>query len=269
MRIASFVLLIAASLVFAIHAYHLPAASSQTLASWVQAVGSCLAIYTAYLVGARQSEAGLISVREAQRAATDALRAGHLAVVQAALTHAQEIKGAMTGDTPASELYRTYDKRITQRISKDPEKIPHEVNNEAGVRSILSMPGQFLLLEQALGTSLSGPWKIPGLKEVLGSYPWPDERAKRTAFYDYSLGILAKNVLNHIERIEKGHEAVVVASRDLGSTRSRARHETTVLKSLIESASIKRTSYDRTSPRVRSFQRYGRRCSGDSGTDSF
>jgi hypothetical protein len=186
-----------------------PSPDGQAIAAWVQAGGSMLAIYGAYQVGAKQSQAAIEAVMEAQRVSTRNRKIGQFAVVQAALTHAQQIGAALGNDDSRLSLLGVYDKIVTQRISKALASIPtHEVGSEAGVRALLSMADQFLLLERALEVYLAGPWEHPQLRLGLEQYQGPEFQKLREELIATGMGVLAGNARRHLKRISDDHDSV-------------------------------------------------------------
>lgn len=194
----------------AVHGYWLPSGASQTLAAWVQACGSILAIGIAYLVGAKQSSAAIEAVTAAQNAVTASRKRGQFAVIEAARTFAEQIREAMRDEDPSIGLLAVYNKIVTQRLAQALERIPvHEVGSEAGVRAILSMANQFVLLEAALETYLAGPSRHPVIGKHLGQYAH-DPRTQADIAKN-GKAVLKKNVEVHLGRIAEDHEEVRAA----------------------------------------------------------
>jgi hypothetical protein len=187
--------------------YQLPSAACQTLAAWVQAFGSILAIGIAYLVGAKQSRAAIDAVAATQRAAIETRRQGQFAVIQAARNHAEQIREAMVSEDPSFALLSVYNKIVTQRVAKALERIPvHEVGTEAGVRAILSMADQFLLLEVALETYIAGPWKHPEIGKTLEQYA--NDAVLREELLNTGTTVLASNVNVHLGQVARDYDVV-------------------------------------------------------------
>lgn len=190
----------------AVHAYWLPSPASQTLAAWVQAFGSILAIGIAYLVGAKQSRAAIDAVTAAQRAATETRTQGQFAVVEAAHTLAEQIRGAMRYEDPSIALLAVYNKIVTQRLAQALERIPvHEVGTEAGVGAILSMANQFVLIEAALETYIAGPSKHPVIGKHLDEYS--GDAVTQASIIKNGTAVLIKNVGVHLDRIAKDYRS--------------------------------------------------------------
>jgi len=190
-------------------AVNVPSSDGQAIAAWVQAGGSMLAIYGAYQVGAKQSHAAIAAVMEAQRVETKNRKIGQFAVVQAAFTHAQQIGAALDNDDDNLSLYGVYNKIVTRRISKALARIPtHEVGSEVGVRALLSMADQFLLLEQALEVYLAGPWKHPQMQLGLEQYQAPAFHKEREELVTTGTRVLAGNARRHLRRISEDYDSV-------------------------------------------------------------
>lgn len=205
---APFIVLLTLS-ILTLLAVIVPNSEGQAVAAWVQAGGSMLAIYGAYQVGAKQSRAAIEAVTEAQRVATRNRKIGQFAVVQAALTHAQQIGEALDNDDDKLSLYGVYDKIVTRRISKALARIPtHEVGSEAGVRALLSMADQFLLLEQALEVYLAGPWNHPKIQLSLAQYEAPGFHKEREQLVATGIKVLAGNARTHLRRISEDYDSV-------------------------------------------------------------
>lgn len=192
------------------HAYWFSSEASQTLAAWVQAFGSILAIGIAYLVGAKQSRAAIDAVTAAQNAVAETRKRGQFAVVEAAHTLAEQIRGAMRYEDPSIALLSVYNKIVTQRLAQALERIPvHEVGAEAGVGAILSMANQFVLLEAALETYIDGPSRHPVIGKQLDAYS--GDAVTQANIAKSGKAALIKNVEVHLDRIAKDHREVRAA----------------------------------------------------------
>ena len=189
------------------------AITSSDTAAWVQAFGSIAAIYCAYRVGATQARAALLAVSEAARLQDERKAKGHIAVVEAATAYAAEIKKAVDAGDPFA-LINIYHTSVTQGYAKALRAIPaHEVGDADGVKSLLSMSNQFLLLEASLEIYVAGPERHAGFKEALETYERPEYRDphKRNELVRRGSDILASNVVKHLNLISGDSERIIGA----------------------------------------------------------
>ncbi|SEW25587.1 hypothetical protein [Luteibacter sp. 329MFSha] len=197
----------------------LPAPASQTLAAWVQAFGSIVAIAVAYMVGARQSRAAIEAVEATQRGVVEDRKRGLFAVVQAADYQADEIRLVMGRDVPREELPWVYSRVVTQRIARALESLPlYEIGADGGVAAILSMRDQFLLLEDALETYIAGPWNHSELKKTLDLYRRPEDYRELDRALETANKVLIHNVVIHLNRIRADYNEVRQAMFPKSST---------------------------------------------------
>ncbi|WP_146230008.1 hypothetical protein [Paraburkholderia tropica] len=186
-------------------AAHFPGDSS-AWASWIQAVGSIVAILGAYYVGERQSRAALASVERGHTLAEQAKRRAILAIGEAAFERAQKIENVLKGERPRENMFLVYDKSIARSISGALSAIPlQDVGSREGVLAILDLRDQFVFLEQSMDAFLAGPWKHPELKLTLEEYKngYPGYPNVLNDLLKTSFEALNKNVQVHIDEIRR------------------------------------------------------------------
>lgn len=193
-----------------VFAAHLPGDSS-AWASWIQAVGSIVAILGAYYVGERQGRTALASVERGHTLAERAKRRAILAIGEAAFERAKKIENVLKGEKPRENMFLVYDKSIARSISGALSAIQlQDVGSREGVLAILDIRDQFVFLEQSMDVFLAGPWKHPELKLALEEYKngYPDRPNLLSDLLKTSFGVLAANVQVHIDEIRRRYSVL-------------------------------------------------------------
>src|ERR1700733_5590349 len=186
------------------------AQGSQTLAAWVQAIGSIGAILGAFWISARQSKAALQSVTTAQLLAERSRQKSILAIAEAANAHAKRFGEAVAAG-PA-DLMLIYDRTIINGIADALGRAPaHELGSRDAVIALLSLRDQFVFLGITLDAFIAGPWKHPEMRELLEQLSGPDDRKQQAQVLETSWRVLAKNVTVHVTKIREDYESLARA----------------------------------------------------------
>ncbi|WP_186121450.1 hypothetical protein [Burkholderia gladioli] len=173
-------------------------------ASWVQAIGSIAAIFGAYLVGERQSNAALASVRESHRLAEDSKRESRFAVLQAAYNRASDIRSAVQRGEPPLNVVDAYHASILDGLILAMNNIPaSELGAGVSVDAFIIFSGQFVFLREAMEKYVRGPFSDPDFMarlEELRSEGYGRE-------HEHEMIMSARharkmNVLVHLDRID-------------------------------------------------------------------
>lgn len=128
--------------------------TAETWASWVQAVGSIVAIAGAYFIGERQAK----SARRAAAEMQDRERSGKLASIFAICTAAHErakFVYKVFCEVPADSITRSfdYDHSLVRSVIKALEAIPvHEIGNANAVIALLDIRDQLEFMIKAIDT---------------------------------------------------------------------------------------------------------------------
>ncbi|MCP2092022.1 UNVERIFIED_ORG: hypothetical protein J2Y81_008128 [Paraburkholderia sediminicola] len=201
------------TLVVAVVTIHAWGWNSGNVASWVQAVGSIVAIVGSYLIGERQAKAALAATQKAHQLAEETRqtvaaleeherREGMYAVIFAAHNHTVQIKEALN-DEFNIKMYSIYYPSIIDSMVELLLKLPiHTLGSERAIAAFVIYSGQFTFLKGAMAEYLAGPYtdeikkKITELKEHAYDEKYSDEliATKRA--------VLRKNVETHIDRIQ-------------------------------------------------------------------
>lgn len=173
---------------------------SPSASGWVQAVGAILALAIAVWIPTRQSK----------RDRKDRV-SSLLAVAEAAHTHAQNIRAAITrSDFENAELsislWEVYDRTIIDGIVRALQSVPlHELGSRDAVIAMLALTDQMVFLGKAVEILIKGPAKHPELSTAMEAASNPQ---MRRALFRQGFGVLALNVTTHLDRIDQYYKTL-------------------------------------------------------------
>jgi len=183
--------------------------SSTELASWVQAIGSIMAIVAAIVIGAYQSWATRKAVVDAQQLKEGASQRSIMAVADAAYSHAQRIGEAMEKPDEPIVLYQVYDKSIVDGVVRALTDAPvYEVGSRDGILALLSLRDQFVFLGIAIEAFIAGPAKDPHMRRALDTLMEPADGPQRMAVVKQGKTVLARNVSVHLDKIRDDYSSL-------------------------------------------------------------
>lgn len=186
-----------------------------SVAAWVQAVGSFVAIIGAYIVGERQSRATLRATQEAhqlserarieaQLAADRVRRAGVFSVIAAAHNRAKEIDDALDDPAPPLQMYAVYHPSLIDSLVDMMSTLPvSDFGSSQLIGSFIVFSGQFNFLKQAVDNYVAGPYALEETnREVakLREQGYNGDEVKD--LLNASRDALRKNVRVHLARID-------------------------------------------------------------------
>lgn len=185
--------------------------NSGNVASWVQAVGSILAIGGAYFIGERQASATLRATREAHQLGERARREGMYSVIKAARSFAKVIDAALDDEDMPLKMYAVYHPSLIDSLVDLMVKLPvSELGSDQAIGAFIMFSGQLTFLKQSLGEYVAGPYtdevntEIKKLEEQGYRDQWKGiVEAKRA--------VLKKNVQVHLERMDIEFENLMEA----------------------------------------------------------
>lgn len=173
---------------------------SPSASGWVQAIGAILALAIAVWIPARQSK----------RDRNDRV-SSLLAVAEAAHTHAQNIRAAITrSDFERAELsislWEVYDRTIIDGIVRALQSVPlHELGRRDAVIAMLSLTDQMVFLGKAVEILIKGPSNHPELSRSLEA---ASDSQMRRSLFKQGFGVLALNVTTHLDRIDQCYKTL-------------------------------------------------------------
>lgn len=182
---------------------------SQTIAAWVQAVGSIAAIFIALRVGQQQSKAAIEGALDAQRMAEKTKLKSVLAIASSAHDLATSIRAAFASKDVNWALLSIYDPKVIQQVIIALNSAPlHDIGSTDGVSALLSFRLQFVLLGNAVDAFIAGPWKHPELGASLRKYQEDISFDPKILASCETTGrdALKKNVFTHLEVIDRNHD---------------------------------------------------------------
>lgn len=189
-------------------------ADGQTLAAWIQAIGSIVAILGAFWIGKMQ-------VSDAHRIEKQARQRSILAIAEAAHEHARRIGEAISQAEPGRPLtlYRVYDKTIIDGMVRALTGVPvQEIGSRDGVLALLDLTNQFAFLGIAV-ESFINRWSDPKFRKPLEQFG-PDEREQRQSTADAHEKVLLTNVQLRLDQIRADYVSLRTAiDRDVASDR--------------------------------------------------
>ncbi len=178
--------------------------SADSAAAWVQAIGSILALVIAIWVSkAPINHAAMVK------------RKTIFAIVEAAYTHARNIRNAIEATDPQDWptgnnylIYKVYNKVVIEGVVKALQGIPmHELGSSKGVLALLSLTDQMVFLGSAIEALLQGPSRHPGMAKAMEGIR-SDDYERRQALSITGFKVLKGNACGHLDVIDKDYKAL-------------------------------------------------------------
>jgi len=182
--------------------YHDPI--GQSLALWVQAIGSMAAILTSFWIFRRQSKQTIDAIDHAKKQEKREKLGCILATASAANDFAK-ITGEAIEKDPGIGLRFTFQDAIIEGLVDALNAIQiHELGTSSGAMALISLRNEAVLLQQYVQIYIDGPNKLPGFPEMIESCKSdpgflqrvPELRREQTK-------LLIKNVQDRVENISK------------------------------------------------------------------
>jgi hypothetical protein len=174
--------------------------NSGNVASWVQAVGSILAIGGAYFVGERQASATLRATQEAHKLGERARREGMFSVVKAAHSFAKTIDAALADENKPLKMYGVYHPSLIDSLVDLMVKLPvSELGSDRAINAFIMFSGQFTFLKESLDRYVAGAYTDEVQAEIANLEEGYRDRWKEVVAGKW--GALTHNVRVHIESI--------------------------------------------------------------------
>lgn len=189
-------------LVIAVLTIHVWGWNSGNVASWVQAVGSILAIIGAYIVGERQSGATLRATQEAHRLGERSRREGMFSVLKTAHSFAKVIDAALADESKPLKMYDVYHPSLIDSLVDLMSKLPvSELGSDEAIGAFVMFNGQFIFLKESLNEYVGGAY-TDKVKADIQNLEEQGYRGKTKEIVDGKWGALTHNVQIHLESID-------------------------------------------------------------------
>ncbi|WP_153075794.1 hypothetical protein [Paraburkholderia bonniea] len=176
--------------------------NSESVAAWVQAVGSVVAIVGAYIVGERQAKATLRAAQDAHNLAEEKRQKSILSVIQAAKFRLDEIrKGLEESDLNIHDVYHD---SIIDSFVDIMSKLPvSELGSDKAINSFILLIGQFPFLKKSIKSYIDGPYKDPETIEEIKKLKKQDcDRKEIDRMVENARAVLKRNVKVHLDFAE-------------------------------------------------------------------
>ncbi|MGX6566820.1 hypothetical protein [Cupriavidus necator] len=179
------------------------------IASWVQAIGSILAIVGAF---------SLVTIQG--RSAWRDKQAAIFAVAHAAFRAAKDVDRALSSNDPESELLVNGHRLIIDSYVGTLSIAPvHELSSSDAITAFLLLRDQFSLLKEAMAICIAGPSRHPHFKEEVDAlkdaYMSAENLKRRDERIERQRRVLRRNVEVHIRAIEQRYEQMASALGDI------------------------------------------------------
>lgn len=177
-----------------------PVLDSANSAAWVQAVGSIMAIVGAYLVGERQVQGALRSVREAQRLELSRKNASILGIAAEANRIGLAVAKAFEGGGMNSiAVTLSYDERLADDVVNALAALPfHDLGSYEAVTSLFRLKNEMVKLQGAVADARQH--RIKPVTEDQGRIAEYERNTKGRA---HRVVAIARKVTLEFEKLEK------------------------------------------------------------------